>query len=121
MNKKIKTVLKILHYNCEEESRSWGEDSFLSPYRGVRFAKQTTHTPSIKVRVALAVMPEANAEGTLKYSIITTILNILIKTMTFYFSRRERQLCEVRTERQNRNFLFKFTFKNWGQKKRKER
>ena len=49
-------------------------------------------------------MPEANAESTLKNSMITTILNILIKTTSF---RSEHQLCEVRTEKQNKK-IFSF-------------
>jgi len=59
-------------------------------------------------------MPEANAEGTLKKPVITTILNILIKTTSF---RSEHQLCEVRTERQNKKIFSFLKNKNGGRKR----
>ena len=68
------------------------------------------HTPSIKARVALAVMPEANAESTLENYILSLLLNIPIKTTSFFFRLRssECQLCEVRTEKQTKNFSSRF-------------
>jgi hypothetical protein len=61
-------------------------------------------------------MPEANAEGTLEKSRIITILDILTKTTSF---RSEHQLCEVRTERQNRNFFSNLLLKIGGRKNEK--
>ena len=52
-------------------------------------------------------MPEANAEGMLEKSVITTILNILTKTTSF---RSEHQLCEVMSREAKQKFFLLNTF-----------
>ena len=64
-------------------------------------------------------MPEANAEGMLKNSIITTILKTLTKTTSSFVVSAN----SVRYEQIGKTikFLFKFTFKNWGAENEKFR
>ena len=53
-------------------------------------------------------MPEANAEGTLKKPVITTILNILIKTTSFIFVVVSTNSVRYEQRTKTKKFLYLF-------------